>query len=94
MALFTSLGRNGRAYPRRPVQYTPQLPPPPTGLSFHCHSPSHPLPVAMVHIGNAVADNGVQQTSVWACPLCNHREGWVWDWHTGRPRALWRRPGI
>ena len=53
---------------------------------------SHDLPLRMVLIGESLSHRG-QPTAVYACPVCNCREGWVQDRHTGRPLRLWRRPG-
>lgn len=50
----------------------------------------HQLPLRMVLIGESFSDRG-QPTAVYACPHCNHREGWVQDRHTGRPFRLWHR---
>jgi hypothetical protein len=57
-----------------------------------CHDPAHVLPVEMRFIGQARSDNGAP-VAIWACPTCNHREGWCQDYHTGRPRRLFSKPG-
>jgi len=59
-------------------------------LNGLCHDHSHPLPVALVHIGDITSDRG-QPMAVYACPLCGTREGWVVDFRTGKPWRLWVR---
>lgn len=61
-------------------------------LSVLCRSAAHPLPCAMKHIGDATSDKGFPM-AIYACPLCNTREGYVRDFATGKPRQLFTKPG-
>lgn len=75
----------------QPQRYQPQpasLPPFMHRLNLICHDRSHPLPVAMKHIGDGTSHRG-QPMAIYACPMCNLRQGWVVDVHTGQPRQLW-----
>jgi hypothetical protein len=56
-----------------------------------CYDASHVLPLEMVCIGQTHSDGGTP-VAMYACPKCNHREGWCQDSHTGRPRRLFVKP--
>ncbi len=57
-----------------------------------CHDHHHPLPCRMTFIGPSTSDKG-RPMAMYACPLCNYREGWVADYRTGQPWRLFSRPG-
>ncbi len=61
-------------------------------LDVLCHCKSHPLPCRAKFIGFSRSDKG-QPIAMYACPLCNCRQGWCRDHATGRPRPLFARNG-
>jgi hypothetical protein len=65
--------------------------PAPDRLDLLCKEPGHPLPCRMRFIGLGTSPKG-QAYATYACPLCNTREGWVFDRYTSRPVQLWRKP--
>jgi hypothetical protein len=57
-----------------------------------CYDPAHLLPVELRFIGKGTSEKGAP-VATWACPACNHREGWCQDFVTRRPRRLFVKPG-
>jgi len=53
--------------------------------------PGHELANLMVHIGWDTTQSG-GKAAVYACRLCNRREGWVLDYRTGKPRRVFVKP--
>lgn len=99
MALFPV--RNGRIHRHSPVRRRVIVIEEPARLAPFlrdlrprplCHDVSHVLPMEMVFISEARSENG-GPLAIWACPACNHREGWCRDFHTGRPRRLFAKSG-
>ena len=59
---------------------------------LHLHCPagrSHSKPVRMVCIG-ARKTLRHEPSAIYACPVCNRREGWIIGWDGG-PHPLWRQ---
>jgi len=61
-------------------------------LDLVCRNHAHPLPCTMTFIGKTHSNRG-QSVAMYACPLCNYREGWVQDQYTGKPHKLFYKPG-
>lgn len=74
---------------RSQVRY-PHQPRVPDRLDLLCKHPAHPLPCRMRFIGAATSPKG-QWYATYACPLCNSRQGWVFDRYTHRPFRLWAK---
>lgn len=81
--------RNQFSNARQYQQYKqPQFPPALERLNILCRDNSHPLPCAMILIARTVSDKGAPM-AIYACPICNQREGWILDRFTGHPIRLW-----
>jgi len=76
--------------PQRP-QFHSQNSRVPDRLDLLCKHAAHPLPCRMRFIGAATSPKG-QWYATYACPLCNTREGWVYDRYSKRPYRLWVKP--
>lgn len=77
--------------PSRPVhQHAPALPEFMNQLHTVCRDHRHPYDVTMRFIGYGRSDRG-QPMTIYACPVCGAREGWVVDFKSGAPLRLWRR---
>ena len=63
----------------------------PDWLDLLCKQPGHPLPCRMRFIGIGTSPKG-QPFAAYACPLCNTREGWVYNRFTNQPYRLWLKP--
>jgi|YNPBryunderm2012_1023409.scaffolds.fasta_scaffold02488_5 hypothetical protein len=53
--------------------------------------PGHELANLMEHIGWDTTQSG-GKAAVYACRLCNRREGWALDYQTGKPRRVFVKP--
>jgi hypothetical protein len=60
-------------------------------LDVLCKDRSHALPCRMKFIGKATSDKG-NQVVMYACPLCNSRQGWCLGHQTNKPRVLFSKP--
>jgi hypothetical protein len=78
-------------YPKQVIimQEEPKPSPRMKNLLIFCQNGYHPLPEQMVLIGvNKDSKYGFQY--VYACPKCNHREGWIIG-YDGQPFCLFRK---
>ncbi len=93
--LFNTQQPTQRSYQPRRIQPRPivvqqQLPGFMRQLKVLCHAPQHPLPCKMEFIGFSTSDHG-DPISIYACRLCNSRQGWCLDHRTNQPRPLFTK---